>query len=85
FREAVNEAGFGYIDWNSINGDAESVVAKPADQQLARLKETVNGQSGLIVLMHDAINKDATVDALPEIIKYLRKKGYRFELIPGVR
>jgi peptidoglycan/xylan/chitin deacetylase (PgdA/CDA1 family) len=80
FREAVNQAGFAYIDWNSLNGDAESVKSKSAKQLIARLKETVKGQSGLIVLMHDAPYKDTTVEALPEIIQFLKSEGYRFEL-----
>ncbi len=83
FREAVNEAGFGYIDWNSLNGDAESVKSKSPKQLLERLKETVYGQSGLVVLMHDAPNKETTAEALPSIIEYLRSEGYRFDLLPG--
>lgn len=83
FREAVNEAGFGYIDWNSLNGDAESVKSKSAKELLERLKETVSGQSGLVVLMHDAPNKETTVEALPSIIEFLRSEGYRFDLLPG--
>lgn len=85
FREAVNKAGFGYIDWNSLNGDAESVKSQPAQKLLARLKQTVKDQSGLIVLMHDAPGKETTAAALSDIIKYLRSEGYRFELLPGSR
>lgn len=85
FRQAVNDAGFGYIDWNSLNGDAESVKAKSPKKLLARLKETVTGQSGLVVLMHDAPGKESTVAALPEMISFLREQGYRFELLPGSR
>ncbi|HHU49642.1 MAG TPA: polysaccharide deacetylase family protein [Clostridiales bacterium] len=85
FREAVNQAGFAFIDWNSLIGDAESVKSKSAKQLIARLKETVNNQSGLIVLMHDAPYKNTTVEALPEIIQFLKSEGYRFELLPGSR
>jgi peptidoglycan/xylan/chitin deacetylase (PgdA/CDA1 family) len=83
FRDAVNVAGFGYIDWNSLNGDAESVKSKSPEELLERLKETVYGQSGLVVLMHDAPNKENTVEALPSIIEYLRSEGYRFDVLPG--
>jgi len=85
FREAVNKAGFGYIDWNSLNGDAESVKPKPVNKLIARFKETYKNQCGLIVLMHDAPGKKTTPEALPEIIKFLKGKGYRFELLPGSR
>lgn len=85
FRQAVNEAGFGYIDWNSLTGDAESVKSKSPRKLLARLEETVTGQSGLVVLMHDSPGKETTVEALPEVISFLREQGYRFELLPGSR
>lgn len=85
FRQAVNEAGYLYIDWNSLNGDAETTKKQTSEQLLNRLKETVKDQRGLIVLMHDAPNKESTVEALPEIIQYLRAENYRFELLPGSR
>jgi len=85
YREAVNEAGYLYIDWNSLNGDAETTKKRTREQLVKRLKETVKGQSGLIVLMHDAPNKETTVEALSEIIQYLKSENYRFELLPGSR
>ena len=85
YREAVNEAGYFYVDWNSLSGDAETRKPRTVKQLIARLKETVHGQSGLVVLMHDAPKKQSTVEALPEIIRYLKSEHYRFELIPGSR
>ena len=85
FREAINKAGFLYIDWNSLNGDAETSKIVPADRLVQRFKETANGQSSLVVLMHDAPNKQTTIEALPEIIKFLKAENYRFELLPGAR
>ncbi len=85
YREAVNEAGYLYIDWNSLNGDAETTKKRTREQLVKRLKETVKDQSGLIVLMHDAPNKETTVEALSEIIQYLKSENYRFELLPGSR
>ncbi len=85
FREAANKAGFGYIDWNCVNGDAESVKRQSAKKLFSRVRETYREKNGLIVLMHDAPGKETTADALPEIIQFLRKKGYRFELLPGSR
>lgn len=85
FREAVNEAGFAYIDWNCVNGDAETLDYQSPQKLLSRVKETTGSKSGLIVLMHDAPGKETTVEALPSIIEYLRSKGYEFELLPGSR
>ena len=85
YRKAVNDAGFVYTDWNCISGDAESVKAKSPKELLVRLKETAYGHSSLVVLMHDAPNKENTVKALPSIIEFLRSEGCRFELLPGSR
>jgi len=85
YRERVNSEGFVYIDWNCVNGDAETLEYQSPQKLLNRLKETVKGQSSLIVLMHDSLGKQTTVEALPEIIQYLRSQGYRFELLPGSR
>jgi peptidoglycan/xylan/chitin deacetylase (PgdA/CDA1 family) len=85
YREAVNQAGYLYVDWNSLNGDAETGKHRTAARLVERLKETVNGQNSLVVLMHDAPNKQTTIEALPEIIQYLRSENYRFELLPGSR
>ena len=50
-----------------------------AAQILARVKEKVNNNYGHIILLHDAGGKrEATVEALPQIIKYYRSQGYSF-------
>lgn len=85
YRNAANKAGFAYVDWNSLNGDAETVESRSPEQLIARLKETVNGKSSIVVLMHDAPQKKTTVEALPDIIRYLKSEGYHFELLPGSR
>ena len=83
YREAANQAGYVYVDWNSLNGDAETRKPRSAKQLISRLEDTVHHQNGLVVLMHDAPRKQSTVEALPEIIHYLKSKNYRFERIPG--
>ena len=34
-----------------------------------------------VVLMHDAMNKQHTADALPSIINYFKERGYEFALL----
>ncbi len=82
FRQASNEAGFYYIDWNSLNGDAESTKILSEKILIQRMKNTVKGQDVLVILMHDAPHKRTTVNALPEIIQHLKSLGYRFDLLP---
>ncbi len=85
YRTLVNERGYTFVDWNCVNGDAETVKPRTKEELIDRFKSTVKGQTNLIVLMHDAPGKATTVEALPEIIEYLKKQGYRFELIPWTR
>ena len=61
-------------DWDA-NNNADSIVAKTI-----RITEANNGN---IILLHDAggESRQATVDALPRIIKYFKDKGCRFTTV----
>lgn len=85
FRERINEEGFVYIDWNCLNGDAETSKMQEPEKLIERFKSTVKNRNSLVVLMHDSKGKESTVQALPEIIAYLKSEGYRFALLPGSR
>lgn len=76
-RQAVEKAGYHYVDWNALNGDAEANLL-PVDKLVARLKNTVGNQEHVVILMHDAGAKTTTVQALPQIIEYLKSQGYEF-------
>lgn len=78
YREAVKKAGYTYVDWNALNGDAEKLNV-PADKLLENIKSTVGNQNHLVILMHDSSTKATTVEALPKIIDYLKSKGYEFK------
>lgn len=82
-KEALKEHGFYYIDWNSLNGDAEG-KSKNAEELLEYLKQTSAGYNNLIVLMHDASSKQATADALGPIIEYLSSQGYTFHRLDDI-
>ena len=73
----LEQNGILNIDWNAITAD--SVGAENAEQFIAELDKTVPKFNSVVVLMHDAGNKSATAEALPEIIKYFRERGYEFE------
>jgi len=61
-------------DWDARN-NADSIVARTI-----RIAESTNGN---IVLLHDAggESRQATIDALPRIIKYFRDKGCKFTTV----
>ena len=78
--KSVNEAGYTYFDWNVDSMDA---AASRQDKNVI-INSVLNGATGkkeAIVLMHDAAAKTTTVDALPQIVEGLRKKGFVFEKI----
>ena len=60
-----------YFDWNVSSGDASSAYISPdaiVRNSTARLGEF----SEAIILMHDASDKDSTVEALPRLIEQIQ-------------
>lgn len=80
YKQAIENSGYHYVDWNCLNGDAEVATAS-VDRLISRFKETAENKRELIILMHDAPGKSTTVQALPEIIKYLKANGYVFKTL----
>ena len=37
------------------------------------------GKDNVVILMHDAADKELTYKTLPEVIQYLKNKGYVFK------
>ncbi|MDT8716289.1 polysaccharide deacetylase [Clostridium sp. 19966] len=83
YENFLKEKGYTYIDWNALNGDAESPGKKTPQQLFTRFKNTVESgyKEDLIVLMHDTYTKESTAEILPSIIEYLKNKGYEFRQI----
>lgn len=78
--KAVEAKGYAYFDWNVDSGDASGnniAVSKLVNN----IKNSTSGTRDICVLMHDTAAKDTTVEALPQIICYLRGLGYRFEAL----
>ena len=80
----LHEKGYSYIDWNTLNGDAEG-QGLSADHLLDRLKETVSELEGnndvIVVLMHDTDAKQSTAQYLADAIDCLRSQGYEFKTL----
>lgn len=75
--EAVTENGYRYFDWNVDSMDASKAV----QSKDVIVRSVLNGAQytkKAVILMHDAPAKTTTVDALPEIIDGLTKKGFIF-------
>ena len=65
------------IDWNALSGDSEGL--KTEEALLNRVKETMQGKNSVVILMHDAGDKNKTYNILPQVIEYLRQEGYEFK------
>ena len=77
-KELLNQNNILNVDWNALIGDSEKANVS-TDFLLQRLKDTVGNKSSPVILMHDAPAKKSTVEALPQIISYLKEQGYEFK------
>ena len=62
------QEGMPYFDWNVSSGDAASSYIS-AERIAKNVLDNVWKYDSVIILMHDASNKDTTVEALPMIIE----------------
>ena len=76
----VQQKGYVYVDWNVDSTDASGNNISKA-RILSSVKNNCKGKSNICILMHDTAAKKTTVDALPEMISYLKAQGYRFDAL----
>ena len=75
-KELLNSNNIANVDWNALTGDAEG--KKTVDDQMSYAIKTIGNKNSVVILMHDAADKQITVEVLPQLIKYLKENGYRF-------
>lgn len=80
FREAIKNSGYHYFDWNDLTGDADGQNI-PVSKLLNNLKKYTAGKEHVVILMHDASTKKTTVQALSQVIEYLKSRGYSFSTL----
>ncbi len=75
FIKYLDEVNITYFDWNVVNGDATNnkVTSKEAYNNTM---EGIKGFNNSTVLMHDAHDKDTTVESLAKIVEDLLEKDY---------
>ena len=76
-KDILSQNNIAYVDWNALSNDAAG--AKTKEAIIENTKSTVGEKKSVVILMHDAGDKILTYEALPEIIAYLREKGYVFK------
>lgn len=77
--QKVTEMGYVYYDWNLSSGDASGGTV-PASTIINNCRKVPRSNT-VIVLMHDAGDKQTTVEALPEVIAYYKAAGCQFAVI----
>ena len=70
----LNSQNVVYFDWNAASGDATS-QAFTSEQLIDNVMKDVVKYKTSVVLLHDASNKNATVEALPGLIEALQEQG----------
>lgn len=46
---------------------------------MERIEQTVGEKNSVVILLHDAPAKSVTAEALPQIIAWLKERGYEFK------
>lgn len=77
-RKEVKEKGIYYVDWNVSSADAAPGVV-PKERIRNNVINGCMGKKICVTLMHDAAQKVTTVEALPDILDYLKSNGYQFK------
>lgn len=76
----LHAEGYKYYDWNVSADDAvQPEVSK--EEIVQNVFEGAQGKEKALILFHDDINKETTVEALPEIIEGLQEMGYSFDVL----
>lgn len=72
----LKENGVTYTNWNCLTGD--SAGSTTIDEMWNELNQTAEGDDNLVILMHDAGDKNVTVEFLPQLIEKYLNEGYEF-------
>ena len=82
----LEKSGYEWMDWNAMIGDAEVPSARPkypsdAMDYHANTLTIAPNDHVRVVLMHDAADKEITVQTLPYIIEYYQSQGFEFGVL----
>lgn len=82
-KQKLQVQGIKYLDWNVSSMDAGNYYVNAKD-----IKKTVIKQCKYwdipVILMHDSETKGSTVEALQDIITYLKNEGYTFKTLSDI-
>ncbi len=70
YTEFLTSRGVTYFDWNGDSGDAEG-NGIPVEELIANATADIQSRKTSVILFHDTLNKETTVEALPTIIEQI--------------
>ena len=79
YFKLLEQAGYKIFDWNVDSGDSKR-KGVPAEDIIREATRLPSGNEA-VVLLHDGAGHEETVKALPEIIDFYKKHGYRFDIL----
>lgn len=84
--DVLKNLGMEWIDWNSMNGDAEPLNKRPTNEteMLEMVKNSLlywKQQDVVVILMHDSPGKELTIKSLPAIIDHFKSQGFEFGIL----
>lgn len=84
--ELLSKLVIEWIDWNAMVGDAEPLFQRPTtiEKMLIFHEKTLTSypdNNVRVVLLHDAPDKQLTLEALPKLIEYYKEKNYSFGVL----
>jgi len=80
YFNAMDSAGYLMEDWNVDSGDTDAHLV-PADQLTQHVEQQIHGKTRVVILLHDLVGKNTTIEALPRIIELLKKQGFSFGVL----
>ncbi|WP_367925453.1 polysaccharide deacetylase family protein [uncultured Ruthenibacterium sp.] len=79
-KAQASEKGYHYVDWNVCADDA--IGGHPSAEKIYNnVIRDVGDKNKCIVLMHDTKATKNTAEALPDIIRWFKNAGYKFDTI----
>lgn len=75
----MERRGFTYYDWNVSSGDGSNLTT--TENIIDNICSNIDNVENPVVLMHDGTGKDATLKALPAVLKNLSDAGYEFRAL----
>jgi len=83
YVQVVYDLGMDYFAW-SVDPQDSLGNKSSTDEIVAKFREQLKNQQHPVILLHDANNKDTTIQALGIIIDELRAQGYSFDVIQKI-